>query len=81
VGKRNKNRKKGGRKMPGYVGGRAAIRGHGVCQYGRCVVMGERCEPFGYCPAHCTEHHAAEEHPKAGEFTLRPATLVVEERF
>ena len=52
--------------------------GHGICQWGRCVVVGERCVPWGYCLAHCKEYH--KNHPKPGELKFLGAILVCEEK-
>lgn len=56
------------------------VIGNGICQWGRCVVVGSRCEPYGFCPAHCAEFHGGlVKHPKAGELNLQPGILVIEE--
>ena len=63
-----------------WFGGRQEVnfQGPGLCQWGKCIIQGERCEPWGFCPLHCKEFHKT--HPKVGELQLENATLIVEEK-
>lgn len=56
----------------------ADLREPGLCRHGRCQIRGPRCIE-GNCADCCKEQHKnAHEIPlKVGEFSPRPATLII----
>ena len=49
----------------------------GICLFGKCRVIGPRCQPEGYCPDHCKEQHT---HGEEGKIVQKKVTLVAEEK-